>query len=125
MPTSYKGAEGRSEPLDSIEDVLCRSAAAWNSGDLEGLLVCCEDSPKTVYLNTTQIISGYTAIQKMYSERSETENAFGAGTLSMSLLRLAHLGSKYALAIGRYSLNRDSARGGPASRVCSLVFRKT
>jgi hypothetical protein len=40
MLTSDKGAEARSEPLDSIEDVLCRSAAAWNAGDLDGFFAC-------------------------------------------------------------------------------------
>jgi ketosteroid isomerase-like protein len=124
MPTIDE-ADDRSEPADSIEDILVRSAAAWNAGDLKGFLAFYEDSPDTIYLNTTRVVTGYTAIQKMYSERFDTEHALGAGILSMSLLRVAPLGSEHALAVGRYSLKQAPAQTGPACGVFSLVFRKT
>src|ERR1700683_4929628 len=111
VPTADQGNEAGSEAAYSIEDVLGRSAAAWNAGDLRGFLACYENSPETIYLNTTRLVTGYTAIEKMYCERSNTEHAFGAGTLSMALLRVATLGSEHALAVGRYSLSQDAARG--------------
>jgi hypothetical protein len=125
MLTTDPGAEAGGDPANAIEGILGASAAAWNTGDLAGFLPCYEGSPNTVYPNTTRVVTGYTAIQKMYSDRSDTENAFGAGTSSMSLLRIAPLGSEYTLAAGRYSLSHVSAPGGTVRGVLSSIFRKT
>ena len=52
-----------------IEALLSRSAAAWSAGDLDAFMECYEDAPDTVYLSSTQFVSGYAAIRAMYAER--------------------------------------------------------
>jgi hypothetical protein len=40
MLTGDQGIDASSEALDSIEQWLSRSAAAWNAGDLRGFHAC-------------------------------------------------------------------------------------
>ena len=112
------------DPTMEVRVMLERSTAAWNARDLAGFMACYENSPETIYLATAQAVIGYTAIHKMYFERFANDDWFRRGVLSMSLLRVAPLGTGYALARGRYLLNGDATHGGPTSGMFSLVVRQ-
>jgi hypothetical protein len=47
MPTSDQGIDTPSGALGSLEDILSRSAAPWNAGDLRGFLACYNYTPDT------------------------------------------------------------------------------
>jgi uncharacterized protein (TIGR02246 family) len=108
-----------------IRQVLERSMAAWNAGDLEGFLDCYEHSPQTIYLSSARIATGYPAIETMYADRFGASSPAVLGTLTMSLRQVTPLGSQHAFAVGRYLLNRDGVNGGSEHGVFSLVLRKT
>lgn len=95
-----------------IESLLSRSAAAWSAGDLDAFMECYEDSPDTVYLSATRLVSGYAAIRAMYAER------FGhaMGSLKIKVLQIRPIGESHALVVGSYALDEHSG-------LCSLVLR--
>jgi uncharacterized protein (TIGR02246 family) len=97
-----------------IEALLNRSAAAWSAGDLDAFMECYEDSPDTVYLSATRLVSGYAAIRAMYAER------FGKsmGSLKIKVLQVKPIGTSHALVVGSYALDEHSG-------LCSLILRAT
>jgi ketosteroid isomerase-like protein len=106
----------------AIRRVLEQSASDWSAGNLDAFMQCYEDSPETVYLSSTQVIYGYSAIHSMYAERlSGTEPL---QPLKMTLLHVSRLGTKHALAVGRFTLGSGDS---VASRtgVWSLVLHNT
>lgn len=106
----------------AIQHVLEQSARAWSAGNLDAFMQCYENSPETVYLSSTQVVYGYSAIHSMYAERlGGTEPT---QPLNMTLLHVSQLGAKHALAIGRFTLGS----GEPAASqtgVWSLVLHNT
>ncbi|MDB6084482.1 MAG: hypothetical protein JWN43_2363 [Gammaproteobacteria bacterium] len=124
MQTSSSEAGELRDPTLEVRGMLDRSAAAWNARDLAGFIASYENSPDTTYLTPSQVVIGYTAIHKMYSDRFADDDFFRRGVLSMSLLCVAPLGAGYALARGRYLLNGDATHGGPTSGIFSLVLRR-
>lgn len=108
-----------------IKGVLERSAAAWSAGDLDTFMACYEDSPDTLYLTATQIVSGYAAIRSMYADRFGAEDGNSMGDLTVKLLRVTQLGSEHALAVGLYSLQGVEISAGQHTGMCSLVLHST
>ena len=124
MSTYPRAAIEVCDPTMEVKVMLDQSTAAWNARDLAGFIACYENSPETIYLTAAQVVIGYTAIHNMYFERFAHDDWFRRGALSTSLLRVAPLGTGYALARGRYLLNGDVTHGGPTSGVFSLVLRQ-
>jgi uncharacterized protein (TIGR02246 family) len=108
-----------------IKGVLERSAAAWSAGDLDTFMACYEDSPDTVYLTATQIVSGYAAIRSMYAERFGAGDGNSMGELTVKLLRVTRIGSEHVLAVGLYSLQGVELSAGRHTGMCSLLLHKT
>lgn len=108
-----------------IKGVLERSAAAWSAGDLDTFMACYEDSPDTIYLTATQIVSGYGAIRSMYAERFGAEGGNSMGELTVKLLRVTGIGSEHVLAVAVYSLQGVEFSAGQHTGMCSLVLHKT
>jgi uncharacterized protein (TIGR02246 family) len=104
-----------------IKSVLDRSAAAWSAGDLDAFMTCYQDSPETVYITATRIVSGYQAIRRMYAERL----AGPAGTLTMTLIRVMPLEATHVAVVGRYSLQRAATLERQSAGQFLLVFHKT
>lgn len=108
-----------------IKGVLERGAAAWSAGDLDTFMACYEDSPDTIYLTATQIVSGYAAIRSMYAERFGADDANSMGVLTVKLLRVTRIGSEHMLAVGLYSLEGVEVSQGRHTGMCSLVLHNT
>jgi ketosteroid isomerase-like protein len=109
-----------------IKGVLERSAAAWSAGDLDTFMACYEDSPDTIYLTATQIVSGYADIRSMYAGRFGAEDGKSMGDLTVKLLRVTRVGSEHVLAVGVYSLQGvEVSAGGQHTGMCSLVLHNT
>jgi hypothetical protein len=126
MATSTHEAHRELDCIREITLVLERSTAAWNKGDLPDFIACYENSPDTVYLTSTRMVTGFAAIASMYSEEQpNAHNAFGRGALSALILRVTLLGREHALAFGRFTLERSPTQGGETNGVFSLVLRHT
>src|SRR6266850_2511382 len=136
-----------------IAAMLAQSAAAWTAGDLDAFLACYDDSPDTLYVNSTNLVTGFAAIRSMYIERFGgafpgpahgttrggapgtmlgTTRSGSLGQLSLTLLRSTRIGPEHMFVVGRYSLLREADHGvtttngvSTANGVFSLVLRKT
>jgi uncharacterized protein (TIGR02246 family) len=97
-----------------IEALLSRSAAAWSAGDLDAFMECYEDAPDTVYVSSTQFVSGYAAIRAMYAER------FGRtmDRLEFNVLQLKPIETSHVLVVGSFRVAGQSGNW-------SLLLRKT
>ena len=117
------GRQNSDETLyQAIQHVLEESAREWSAGNLAAFMECYENSPETVYLSSTQVVYGYNAIHSMYAERLS-----GSGPmqpLKMTLLHISRLGTKHALAVGRFALEGSESAASRAG-VWSLVLHNT
>ena len=105
----------------AISQSLATSAVEWSRNHLDGFMASYEDSPETSYVTAQRRVRGFGAIKAMYAARFGGRKSLGE--LSFSLEEVRPLGSKFALAIGRYELVRVGL--GPASGIFTLVFHHT
>jgi uncharacterized protein (TIGR02246 family) len=104
--------------------VLLRdSEAAWNRGDLEKFASYYEDSPQTTFIGKTVTKGGPKEVLERYKRGYPTREAMG--TLAFSEIEVRPLGAEFALAHGRFALERTTAGGGNASGRFTLVLRRT
>lgn len=106
----------------AIRAELQREVDAWNRGDLDGYLAGYERAATTTMVGGDKLMRGWDAIAARYRERYGDKARMGR--VSFSDLDVRLLGGGYALAIGRWALERDKAAGGPAGGWFTLTLRK-
>jgi len=106
-----------------VRALLADSQSAWNRGDLEKFASYYEDSPETTFIGKTMTKGGPKEILERYKRGYPTREAMG--TLTFSEIEVRPLGAQFALANGKFALQRTAAGGGNASGRFTLVLRKT
>jgi uncharacterized protein (TIGR02246 family) len=109
------------EQLAVVKIVLAQETA-WNNGDLDAFLSTFKDAPDT------QAVLGNRA-----RGTAEIHNAFhinypnreSMGLIAYSDVEARELGENFALATGRYHLDRSKKYGGPADGTFTEVMEKT
>ena len=109
------------EQLAVVKIVLAQESA-WNRGDLEGFLSEFKDAPDT------QVVLGNRAVGM-----TEIRNAFhvnypnreSMGVLAYSDVEARELGENFALATGKYHLERSKKFGGSADGTFTEILEKT
>jgi uncharacterized protein (TIGR02246 family) len=109
------------QELDVIK-VLLAQEAAWNRGDLNGFAGAYKDAPDTLFI-TKQVSRGYAGLIEEY--RRDYPSRGSMGTLAFSELEVRSLDDNYAVAIGKYHLDRGKKDGGSADGMFTQVFEKT
>ncbi|MBS1855226.1 MAG: nuclear transport factor 2 family protein [Acidobacteria bacterium] len=109
-------------PEDDIRALLKNSEANWNRGDLAAFAADYEDAPTTTFVGREVTRGGTAAILARYRHSYPTAEA--RGTLTFSEIEVRPLCGGYALAIGRFALQRTAAGGGDAAGRFSLVLRR-
>jgi ketosteroid isomerase-like protein len=109
------------QQLDVIK-VLLAQEEAWNRGDLVAFAQTYKDSPDTLFITST-ISRGYSSLLDEY--RHNYPNRAAMGSLSFSGLEVHPLDDRFAVVIGRYSLERNKKDGGHSEGIFSLVLEKT
>jgi hypothetical protein len=109
------------EQLAVVKIVLAQESA-WNRGDLDGFLAEFKDAPDT------QAVLGNRAVGT-----AEIHNAFhinypnreSMGLIAYSDVQARELGENFALATGKYHLERSKKFGGSADGTFTEVMEKT
>src|SRR6185369_9741352 len=96
-----------------VTALLRDSEAAWNRGDLEKFASYYEDSPQTTFIGKTVTKGGPKQVLERYKQGYPTREA--RGTLTFSEIEVRPLGAQFALANGKFALERTAAGGGNAS----------
>jgi uncharacterized protein (TIGR02246 family) len=109
-------------PADEIRAMLKASESAWNRGDLAAFAADYEDAPTTTFVGR-ELTRGNNAVILARYQRSYP-TAESRGTLAFSEIEARTLGSGYALALGRFALQRTPAGGGDATGRFSLVLHR-
>ena len=109
------------QQLDVIK-VLLAQEAAWNNGDIDTFAQGYKDSPDTLFI-TREVARGYSQMVSNYKREYPTKAAMG--TLGFSELEVHPLSETFAVAIGKYHLDRSKKEGGNADGIFSLVLEKT
>ena len=103
--------------------LLKDSQGAWNRGDLKTFASFYEDSPQTTFVGKNVTKGGPKAILERYQRNYPNRESMGA--LSFSEIEVRALGTEFALATGKFALQRSAAGGGDTSGRFTLVLRKT
>jgi ketosteroid isomerase-like protein len=109
------------QQLDVTKIVLAQQAA-WNTGDLDRYLSFYKDAPDTeAYLAVPT--RGLSAIRNAYHINFPNREAMGA--IEDSEVNIRALGDNFALATGKYHLQRTKKGGGDAFGTFTQIFEKT
>ncbi len=109
----------------AIRQVLDRSVAAWNRGDLNAFLASYRNSPKTIYIGSTGLVRGWQAIRARYEKAYASGGRGKMGSLTFTHLEILLFDASHALAIGQWHLERTRANGGDIGGFFTLTFQKT
>ncbi len=109
------------EQLDVTKVVLAQEAA-WNKGDLDAYLARFKDAKDTEAVLNGPVL-GLGNIRAAYHASFPNKDAMG--TLEQSEVEVRELGPNFALATGKYHLNRSKRNGGDAEGTFTEVFEKT
>ena len=109
------------QQLEAVKIVLAQEAA-WNKGDLDGFISHFKDDPETqVVLGTPA--KGLANIRSAF--KTNYPNRESMGVLDYSDVEARELGENYALATGKYHLERSKKTGGPADGTFTEILEKT
>lgn len=109
------------QELDVVK-VLLKQQDAWNRGDIASFTEGYKNSPDIIFV-THDVSRGYEGMVEEYKRDYPTKASMG--TLTYSDIEVHVLDEKYAVAIGKYHLDRGRKEGGNADGLFSLVFEKT
>ena len=105
--------------LNAVGALLESLRAAWNRGDIEGIVKCYRKSDDTAFVGARGIDRGWQAIRDRYLRDYPDREAFGQ--LKFSNLVVHVLGDDVAYAMGEFELQRE--KDNP-SGFFSLVLKR-
>ena len=106
----------------AIITALNKSAADWNSGDLDTFATSYKNSPDILFIGHT-ISRGYTQMLTAYKKNYPTRDKMGK--LTFSQLEIQPLDAHFATVTGRFHLERTTTGGGNADGHYMLVVEHT
>ncbi len=109
------------QQLDVVKIILAQEGA-WNKGDLDGYLSHYKDAPDTQAV-LANLVRGIDNIRGAYKQNFPSKDSMGA--IEDTDIEVKALGDNYALATGKYHLNRPKKSGGPVEGTFMELFEKT
>ncbi|HXS13722.1 MAG TPA: nuclear transport factor 2 family protein [Acidobacteriaceae bacterium] len=109
------------QQLDVVKIILAQQNA-WNKGDLDAYLSHYKDGPDTQAV-LANLVRGVDNIRSAYKQNFPNKDSMG--TIEDTDIEVEALGDNYALATGKYHLNRPKKSGGPIEGTFMELFEKT
>lgn len=106
----------------AIEQAMARSAAGWNSGDVDRFMAVYSARPETSFVVKDGLIRGKPAMIARYRAKYDFSDPAKRGSLSFTTLDFRQLDPTHALYIARYQLTYPG--GKTASGPTTLVFAR-
>lgn len=106
--------------VKAVRAVIEAQQAAWNKGDIEGFMDGYERAETTTFISGDSLTRGWQTVLERYRKGYATREKMG--TLTFSELDVKPLSEFYAVANGRWQLQRASDQ--PHGRF-TLIFRRT
>lgn len=109
------------QQLDVVKIILAQQNA-WNKGDLDAYLSHYKDAPDTQAV-LANLVRGIDNIRSAYKQNFPSKDSMGA--IEDTDIEVKVLGDNYALATGKYHLNRPKKSGGAVEGTFMELFEKT
>lgn len=109
------------QQLDVVKIILAQQNA-WNKGDLDAYLSHYKDAADTQAV-LANLVRGVDNIRSAYKQNFPNKDSMG--TIEDTDIEVKALGDSYALATGKYHLNRSKKSGGPIEGTFMELFEKT
>ncbi len=109
------------QQLDVVKIILAQQNA-WNKGDLDGYLSHYRDAPDTQAV-LANLVRGVDNIRAAYKQNFPNKDSMGS--IEDTDIEVKALGDTYALATGKYHLNRPKKSGGAVEGTFMELFEKT
>jgi uncharacterized protein (TIGR02246 family) len=109
------------QQLDVVKIVLAQQNA-WNKGDLDAYLSHYKDAPDTQAV-LASLVRGIDNIRGAYKQNFPNKDSMGS--IEDTDIEVRALGDNYALATGKYHLNRPKKNGGDVEGTFMELFEKT
>ena len=106
---------------DAIRSALDRQVGDWNRGDIRAFMQGYDNSDATLFVGA-RVVRGYRRVLERYVASYPTKEKMGR--LTFSDVEVRPLGPEYALAVGRFHLDRSSDAGGASDGIFTLTFEK-
>jgi uncharacterized protein (TIGR02246 family) len=105
-----------------VTKVILAQQAAWNTGDIDRYVSFYKNAPDTQAILGAPIL-GLDAIRKAYHVSFPNRETIGA--IENSEITVRALGDNFALATGKYHLERTKKGGGDAMGTFTQIYEKT
>ena len=112
-----------SDAATAVRRVLDAQVAAWNRGDIDGLMDGYARSPETTFVSGDTVTRGWQTVLERYKSRYDSRDKMG--TPQFTELETKPLAADAALVVGRWQLTRTGEQEAFARGRFTLVFRKT
>lgn len=109
------------QQLDVVKVILAQQNA-WNQGDLDAYLSHYKDAPDTQAV-LANLVRGVDNIRSAFKQNFPNKDSMG--TIEDTDIEVKALGDNYALATGKYHLNRPKKSGGAIEGNFMELFEKT
>jgi uncharacterized protein (TIGR02246 family) len=109
------------QQLDVVKIILAQQNA-WNKGDLDAYLSHYKDAQDTQAV-LANLVRGVDNIRSAYKQNFPSKDSMG--TIEDTDIEVKALGDNYALATGKYHLNRPKKSGGAVEGTFMELFEKT
>jgi uncharacterized protein (TIGR02246 family) len=109
------------QQLDVVKIILAQQNA-WNKGDLDSYLSHYKDAPDTQAV-LANLVRGVDNIRAAYKQNFPNKDSMGS--IEDTDIEVRPMGDSYALATGKYHLNRPKKSGGAIEGTFMELFEKT
>ncbi len=109
------------QQLDVVKIILAQEGA-WNKGDLDGYLSHYKDAEDTQAV-LANLVRGVDNIRSAYKQNFPNKDSMGS--IEDTDIEVKALGDNFALATGKYHLNRPKKSGGAMEGTFMELFEKT
>jgi len=106
----------------AVVKIILQQQNAWNKGDLDAYLSHYKDAPDTQAV-LANLVRGVDSIRSAYKQNFPNKDSMG--TIEDTDIEVKPLGDNYALATGKYHLNRSKKSGGAVEGTFMELFEKT
>ena len=103
-----------------VEQVMARSADAWDRGDMEDFLSVYSTETEPTFATSDGLLRGLPALERRYRETYDMDDVAKRGALTFEMLDFRRLSPDYAHLVARYILTYPG--GEKATGLTSLLF---
>jgi ketosteroid isomerase-like protein len=118
--STVSSTETNTDSINAIQSDLSNFATSWNQGETKEIIKHYKKGNSTILISSN-MIRGYKNIAAFFHKNYSSKNEMG--TITFSHVEINLLSSRYAMATGEWSIQRD--KGNKTGGIFSVLYENT